>query len=66
MPCNVDVLDVPARPTVAFECDRGMPVTATSRPTAAMEQMIKGFMRNLLSARNHRSDLISAKPDVGV
>jgi hypothetical protein len=28
-----------------------MPVTAASRPTAAMEKMIKGFMRNLLSGR---------------
>jgi len=49
MSCNVDELAVPARPTVEIECDRGMPVPAASRPTAAMKKtMIKGFMRNLL------------------
>jgi hypothetical protein len=45
MSCNVDVLDVPARPTVEIECDRGTPVTAAISPTTAMRKIIKGFMR---------------------
>jgi hypothetical protein len=50
MSCNVDVLPVSARPIVEIECDRRTPVTAASRPIAAMKKMIRGFMRNLLSA----------------
>jgi hypothetical protein len=49
MSCNVDVLAVPARPTVEPECDRGMVVTAATRPTAATKKiMIKYFIGNLL------------------
>jgi len=45
---KVDVLVVPARPMVEPECDRGMPVTAASRPTAVMKEMIiRSFIRNL-------------------
>jgi hypothetical protein len=45
-----------------------MLVTATSRPAAAMTEIIKGFMRNLLSIETQEScsDLINEKHNVAV